>query len=112
MKWSKGYFALALSLQVWYTIAAGNQPKEETVKFEDITLRDISWIIGCIDGGMDDGLIESLNQYDLGMLETIIDTVATPQEKGSFCYDSYKESIARWRDELSEWEAEKATWED
>lgn len=81
------------------------------MKFEDITLRDISWIIGCIDGGMDDGLIESLDQYNLDTLETIIDTVAT-SEKDDFRYDSYKESIARWRDELKEWETEKATWED
>lgn len=83
------------------------------MKFEDITLRDISWIVGCVDNGMYNGLIESINEHDLNVFETIIETIAaTQQEKDDFRYDSYKECIAGYRKELAEWEAEKATWED
>lgn len=83
------------------------------MKFEDITLRDISWIIGCVDNGMDDGLIESISEHDLDVFETIIETVAaTPEEKTDFLYDDFKERIAEYRAELEEWEAEKASWQD
>lgn len=83
------------------------------MKFENITLCDISWIVGCVDNGMDDGLIESISERDLDVLETIIETVAaTPEEKTDFRYNSFKECIAGYRKELEEWEAEKASWQD
>lgn len=83
------------------------------MEFENITLRDISWIVGCVDNGMDGGLIESISEHDLDVFETIIETVAaTPEEKTDFRYNSFKKRIAGYRKELAEWEAEKASWED
>ena len=83
------------------------------MKLEDISLRDMVWIIGCIDNGMYDGLVESIDKHDLDVLETLIDAVAaTPHNRDDYYLGSYKEDIAKYRKELKEWEEEKASWQD
>lgn len=83
------------------------------MKLEDISLRDMVWIIGCIANGMDDGLVESIDKHDLDVLETLIDAVAaTPHSGDDYYLGSYKEDIAKYRKELKEWEEEKASWQD
>lgn len=83
------------------------------MKLEDISLRDMVWILSCIDNGMYDGLVESIDKHDLDVLETLIDAVAaTPHNGDDYYLGSYKEDIAKYRKELKEWEEEKASWQD
>lgn len=70
------------------------------MKFEDITPRDLNFIVGAVDFLMYD-VPESFSQRDIDTMDTIIDTVImNSKEPDSFNYEYLQNCVDRWREEI------------
>lgn len=71
------------------------------MKFEDITPKDLSFIVGAVDFLMYD-VPESFSQRDIDTMDTIIDTVImNSKEPDSFNYEYLQNCVDRWREEIA-----------
>lgn len=71
------------------------------MKFEDITLDDLSFIMGAVDFLIYD-VPENVSQHNIDTVAAIVDTVATnSQKQNSFNYKYFQNSIARWSKEVN-----------
>lgn len=70
------------------------------MKFEDITLNDLSFIVGAVDFLIYD-VPDSVSQRDIDTIATIIDTVAmNAQQQDGFNYKYLQNCVNRWRKEI------------
>lgn len=70
------------------------------MKFEDITLSDLNFVIGAVDFLIYD-VPDSVSQRDIDTIATIIDTVVTnSQEQNGFNYKYLQNCVNRWRKEI------------
>lgn len=70
------------------------------MKFEDITPKDLSFVVGAVDFLVYD-VPDSVSQRDIDTIATIIDAVvANSQEQDSFNYEYLQNCINRWRKEI------------
>lgn len=70
------------------------------MKFEDITLSDLSFIVGAVDFLLYD-VPDSVSQRDIDTIATIIDTVATnAQQQDDFNYKYLQNCVNCWRKEI------------
>lgn len=70
------------------------------MKFEDITPKDLNFIVGAVDFLVYD-VPDSVSQRDIDTVATIIDTVVTnSQEQDSFNYKYLQNCVNRWHKEI------------
>lgn len=70
------------------------------MKFEDITLSDLNFVIGAVDFLVYDAA-DSVDPHNIDTIATIIDTVVmNSQEQDSFYYEHFQNCITRWRKEI------------
>lgn len=70
------------------------------MKFEDITLSDLSFIIGAVDFLIYD-VADTVDPRNIDIVATIIDTVATnSQDKDGWAYKYLQNCVNRWREEI------------
>lgn len=70
------------------------------MKFENITLNDLNFIVGAVDSMFYD-IVDTTYQYHIDTIAAIIDAVATnSQEQDSFRYKCFQDCITRWRKEI------------
>ena len=70
------------------------------MKFEDITPKDLSFIVGAVDFLICDAP-DSVSQRDIDTIATIIDAiVANSKEQNSFNYKYLQDCVNRWRKEI------------
>lgn len=70
------------------------------MKFEDITPKDLSFIVGAVDFLIYD-VPDSVSQRDINTIATIIDTVViNSKEQNSFNYKYLQNCVNRWRKEI------------
>lgn len=70
------------------------------MKFEEITPKDLSFIIGAVDFLIYD-VPDSVSQRDIDTIATIIDTIVTNSKKqDGFNYKYLYNCVNRWRKEI------------
>ena len=70
------------------------------MKFEDITLSDLNFVIGAVDFLVYDAA-DSVDPHNIDTIATIIDTVAmNAQQQDGFNYKYLQNCVNRWRKEI------------
>lgn len=70
------------------------------MKFEEITPKDLSFVIGAVDFLIYD-VPDSVSQRDIDTIATIIDTIImNAQQQDGFNYKYLQNCVNRWRKEI------------
>lgn len=70
------------------------------MKFKNITLSDLNFVIGAVDFLVYDAA-DSVDPHNIDTIATVIDAVAmNSQEQDNFYYEHFQNCITRWRKEI------------